>query len=296
MTEHRTEHSGSQLIAAVDGSACSYQAAAWAAVEASLRRRPLHLITALSIPFGLGPGPILSEADERWLRSEREQIVAEAARIAREVVSGEGLVVTTEVSYDTLIPDLLERSKHAGMLVVGSRGIGAFQRGLLGSVSTAVVRHAHCPVAVIHDIAGLDPEWVGRPVVVGVDGTDNSVPAIELAFEEASMRKVGLTAVHTWSDAGGVDLPWSGWDSVRGAEERSLAERLAGFSERYPDVSVRRVAKVDRPVRALFDESENAQLVVVGSHGRGGFAGMLLGSTSNALLHSVECPMIVVRG
>ncbi|MEV2226897.1 universal stress protein [Nocardia vinacea] len=131
--------------------------------------------------------------------------------------------------------------------------------------------------------------------MVGVDGSPNSLPAIELAFEEAARRKVGLTALHTWSDASGVDLPHSGWEAARESEQALLAENMAGYRDRYPEVPVLRILKLDRPVRALLDESANAQLVVVGSRGRGGFASMVLGSTSNALLHTVECPMIVVR-
>ncbi|MBF6301528.1 universal stress protein [Nocardia amamiensis] len=295
MADSTASQSVPQMIAAVDGSAISYHAVAWAAVEAVLRRRQLHILTSMALPGGFGPGMTLSDADMEWMRRDGERILTEASRIAREAVPGAELVLTTEVSFDFLIPTLIDRSHQVKMLVVGSRGIGAFQRGMLGSVSTAVTRHAHCPVAVIHDISGITPEWTDQPVVVGVDGSDNSVPAIELAFEEASLRKVGLTAVHTWSDVTGLDIPMADWDAMLESEQVLLAEQLAGYQERYPDVPVRRVVKVDRPARALLDESEHAQLLVVGSHGRGGFASMLLGSTSNKLLHSAQCPMIVVR-
>ncbi|WP_280404518.1 universal stress protein [Nocardia brasiliensis] len=284
-----------QIIAAVDGSASSYQAAAWAAVEAALHHRRLHLVTSMAIRTGYGPGMSLGEADLEWLRRDGERILHEAERIARTAVPGEQSPITTEVSFELVIPMLIERSAHASMLVVGSRGMGAFQRGLLGSVSTATTHHAHCPVAVIHQISAIDAVSATLPVLVGVDGTANSVPALELAFEEASQRKVGLTALHAWSDVSSLDLPVAGWDGAQDSAEAILAESLAGYAERYPDVAVRRIVKADRPVRSLLDESANAQLVVVGSHGRGGFASMLLGSTSNALLHSVEAPMIVVR-
>jgi nucleotide-binding universal stress UspA family protein len=148
---------------------------------------------------------------------------------------------------------------------------------------------------VIHGISAIDTVSASQPVLVGVDDTDNSVPAVELAFEEASHRKVSLVALHAWSDTSGLDLPVAGWDAAQKSAEAVLAEGLAGFSDRYPDVAVRRIVVADSPVRSLLDESANAQLVVVGSHGRGGFASMVLGSTSNALLHSVEVPMIVVR-
>ncbi|WP_039801380.1 universal stress protein [Nocardia araoensis] len=283
------------ILAAVDGSASSYQAVAWAAVEAALHHRPLHIVTSMAIRTGSGPGISLGEADLEWLRSDGERVLAEAARVARTAVPGAEPAVTTEVTFELIISMLIERSARAWMLVVGSRGIGAFQRGLLGSVSTATTHHARCPVAVIHGIAAIDAVSARQPVLVGVDGTDNSVAAVELAFEEASRRKVDLVALHAWSDTSGLDVPVRGWDGAREAAEAVLAESLAGWADRYPDVSVRRVVTADRPGRSLLDESANAQLVVVGSHGRGGFASMLLGSTSNTLLHSVDVPLIVVR-
>ncbi|WP_406230400.1 universal stress protein [Nocardia sp. NBC_01009] len=283
------------ILAAVDGSASSYQAVAWAAVDATLHHHSLHILTSMAISTGFGSGMSLGKADVEWLRSDGERILTEAARVARQAAPAEELDLTTELTFVEIIPTMIERSARAKMLVVGSRGIGAFHRGLLGSVSTAVTHHAHCPVAVVHGIAAIDPVSASMPVLVGVDGTANSVPAIELAFEEASRRKVGVTALHTWSDASGIDLPYSGWEAQRESEQARLAEQLAGFCDRYPEVSLKRILKCDRPVRALLEESANAQLLVVGSHGRGGFESMVLGSTSNALLHSVECPMVVVR-
>ena len=139
-----------------------------------------------------------------------------------------------------------------------------------------------------------DHGWLNL-VLVGVDCSPNSVPAIEVAFDEASRRKVELVAVHAFSDASELDLPAFGWEMGRQSAEADLAEALAGHAEQYPDVPVRRIVVANRPVRTLVDESASAQLLVVGSHGRGGFSSMLLGSTSNALLHSVEIPTIVVR-
>ncbi|MCX0273180.1 universal stress protein [Nocardia zapadnayensis] len=116
-----------------------------------------------------------------------------------------------------------------------------------------------------------------------------------LAFEEAARRKVGLVAVHAWSDTSGYDIPLRHWDGARDPARALLAENLAGYVEKYPDVPVERIVTADRPVRSLLDASADAQLVVVGSHGRGGFTSMLLGSTSNALLHAVDIPIVIVR-
>ncbi|WP_327117460.1 universal stress protein [Nocardia sp. NBC_01730] len=284
------------IVVAVDGSATACHAVAWAAVDAGLHCCRLHIVTSVSIPTGYGPGVALTDADTEWLCKDGERVLTEANGVARVAAYGEALDITTELVFDPIIPYLITRSRQARMVVVGSRGLGAIRRGLLGSVSTAVTRHAHCPVTVVHSTSATDALSSVKPVLVGVDGTENSVPAVEVAFEEASRRKVSIMALHAWSDqTSGLDVGISGWDVIHDTEDAVLAESLAGYTERYPDVSVTRVLLRDRPVRCLLDESERAQLVVVGSHGRGGFAGILLGSTSNALLQSVECPIIVVR-
>lgn len=284
------------VLAAVDGSAISYQTAAWAAVDAGLRGCPLHIVTSVYVPVGFGPGVILTDDDVELLMRDGQRVVDEASRVARAAAAGAAVEITTEVTREPIAEHLIARSRQARALVLGSRGLGAIRRGLLGSVVAALTRHAHCPVAVIPTTAATDPLSAEKPVLVGVDGSPNSVPALEFAFAEASLRKVGVTAVHAWSDVLGSYVPLIGWEPVRAQEDELLAERLAGFGERYPDVPVRRILVMDRPVRSLLEETGNAQLLVVGSHGRGGFAGMLLGSTSAALLHDTDIPTVVVRG
>ena len=139
------------------------------------------------------------------------------------------------------------------------------------------------------------PTLALAPVVVGIDGSPASESATAIAFEEASRRGVELVAVHAWSDFAVAELPGVEWSDVQTQAEEALAERLAGWQERYPDVRVRRVVVLDRPARQLLERSESAQLTVVGSHGRGGFAGMLLGSVSAAVAESARMPVIVAR-
>ena len=168
-------------------------------------------------------------------------------------------------------------------------------RVLLGSVSNGLLHHAHCPVAVIHDAVPSAPKPSNLPVVVGVDGSSASELATEIAFDEASRRGVDLVALHAYRDA---DLPqvlnvqWSGEHPI---PPQALADRLTGWLERYPDVTIHPRIVCDNPARHLVDESESAQLVVVGSRGRGGFAGMLLGSVSTAVAHAAHVPVIVAR-
>ncbi len=179
-------------------------------------------------------------------------------------------------------------------MVVGCRGRTG-QHRLLGPVSTGLIHHAHCPVAVIHDEEACSPQSMRLPVVVGIDGSRASELATEIAFDEASWRGVDLVALHVWSDADistayGIDPA-----GVQSAADETLAKSLAGWQERYPEVAVQRVVEFERPARHLLEQAEKAQLVVVGSHGRGGFAGMVLGSVSTAVVQEARVPVIVAR-
>jgi nucleotide-binding universal stress UspA family protein len=165
---------------------------------------------------------------------------------------------------------------------------------LLGSVSSALVQHANCPVAVIHSSEGATPDS-DAAVLVGIDGSPASEAATAFAFDEASRRGVDLVALHAWSDVGVFPVLGMDWHDREIEGREVLAERLAGWQERYPDVHVQRSLVCDTPAKWLLDAAERAQLVVVGSRGRGGFDAMLLGSVSSTVVHSAKIPVIVVR-
>ena len=231
----------------------------------------------------------------KWQQERGRQFIDDAIRVANEATNRTGRVqVRTETYYSAVVPTLVDISKDVEMMVVGSRGQGAFG-SLLGSVSAGLVQHAHCPVAVIHDEDPLMPHPAEAPVLVGIDGSPVSELATKIAFDEASRRHVELIALHAWSDTRVLDFPGMDWSTMRSSEDEVLAERLAGWQERYPDVKVHREVVCDRPARQLIEHSEAAQLLVVGSHGRGGFAGMVLGSVSAAVVQSARTPVIVAR-
>jgi nucleotide-binding universal stress UspA family protein len=240
--------------------------------------------------------PLAVPGFAQWQQTRGDEIVQEAERVAQAAAADLGGVRTdSEILSGSAISTLIDLTKEAQMVVVGCRGLGAIGRVLLGSVSSALVHHAHCPVAVIHDQKQPSAVPATGPVVVGIDGSPISEHAVAIAFDEASRRGVDLVAVHAWSDPTVLDFPAFDFAPHQQAACEVLAERLAGWQERYPDVQVERVVAFDRPAPQLLLQSRRAQLVVVGSHGRGGFAGMLLGSVSSAVVNSATVPVVVAR-
>jgi nucleotide-binding universal stress UspA family protein len=284
------------IVVAADGSPASNAAVCWAAREAAMRNVPLTVVHVVNTAVSTWPPVPYPETLGVWLEAEGRKVIADAVKIAEEAVhTNRKVIINSEVVYSTPVSALVEMSSDAEMLVVGSSGRGLLARGLLGSVSSTVVHHAHCPIAVISDEDPLMPYPQRAPVLVGIDGSPASELATAIAFDEASRRGVDLIALHAWSDVPVFELPGLDWSAVEAEAERCLAEQLAGWQERYPDVTVHRQVVCDRPARQLVEKSESAQLTVVGSHGRGGLIGMLLGSVSNAVLHSARMPVMVAR-
>ncbi|MGW5740481.1 universal stress protein [Amycolatopsis sp. NPDC003861] len=286
-----------RITVGVDGSAGSTAAVAWAAKLASRRRLQLKIVHGLQVAglyYGGGMTGIGAATLFEAVQKDGERAVADARALAASV--DKDLVIVTDLPNDPPVPMLIDESRHARMLVVGRTGTGGFADMLIGGTAASVAAHAHCPVAVVR---GHHDSTAG-PVAVGIDGSPNSEQAIGVAFEEASLRGVPLVAVHAWNDITYEDTRGTARiltqpESLEEGEDRLLTERLAGWPEKYPDVEIRRVLVRDRPRHALLEISAQAQLVVVGSRGRGGFTGMLLGSTSQALVQHAQCPVLVVR-
>lgn len=289
------------VVVGTDGSDASLRGVQWAARAAAIRHAPLHILHASGYPERYtGESMLPPDSFKAELRRQRWEFLHAARQSAIDTVAAAGLPrldTTTVLDPGQPIPALVEHSATARLLVLGTSAHRSFTGLIVGSTTLALVSHAHSPVVSVRGDAG---ETVGpdhRPVVVGVDGSPLSERALGCAFDEASFRGVALVAVHTWSDSDTSAFRDThvDWEPLRDTEERRLAERLAGWRERYPDVPVERVLVKDKPRHELLDRSDRAQLVVVGSRGRGGFRGLLLGSTSHALIHNSGCPVLVAR-
>jgi nucleotide-binding universal stress UspA family protein len=294
----RISHHG--VVVGADGSPSSQLAVKWAARAAAMRHVPLtvvHVVAPLSVatatlawPGGRVPQEVL-EIQE----NDGRRVIADAVKVVEDSTTGGNRPeIGSEMLFGRYVPALVDLSKEAQLMVVGCGGRTGQHRSL-GSVSTGLIHHAHCPVAVIHHEVPSSPQSPRLPVVLGIDGSRASELAIAIAFDEASWRGVDLVALHVWSD---TDISTVfGFDSaaVQSAADTTLAASLAGWQERYPEVTVQRVVEFERPVRHLLEQAEKAQLVVVGSHGRGGFAEMLLGSVSTAVAQEARVPVIVGR-
>jgi len=296
MSEQMSEkNSDYGILVAVDGSAESEAAIRWAAGEAVLRGQHMTLLHVVEPVIVTWPAAPLQASITEWQEENARHVVERAEKTAfASVPEGKPPTVHTLVRYAPVTEELIEASKSATTVVVGSRGLGAVGRAVLGSVSTAMLYRSHCPVAVVH-ADDARPSDRGLPVLLGIDGSPASEKATAFAFDEASRRGVDLIALHAWSDVGVFPILGMDWHAYEDEGHAILGERLAGWQEQYPDVKVHRRIVCDQPARWLIEESEEAQLVVLGSRGRGGFASMLLGSVSAKVARGAKAPVLVMR-
>ncbi len=286
------------IVVGYDGSPASDLAVDWAAATAAGRGVPLMVLVAWNMPPVNYSG--LAVANEsgmmKELREESDLMAANAVTKALEAFPE--LVATAEVVVSPPAAALVEQSHGASMIVVGSHGRGGFKELLLGSVSRQVAAHADCPVVVVRH--PVDDK--AREVVVGVDGSKPALKALDFAYDYASRGGLRLHVLHTWEvpPIGAITgvptfSPPELLQDIKGNEMRVTAEALAGHSDRYPDVAVVQDVVRGTPVQTLAEMSDRAALVVVGSRGRGGFLGLLLGSVSHGVLHHAHCPVAVVH-
>lgn len=279
-----------KIVVGVDDSTSCQRALEWAAGEARRRRAPLHILYASTLPVAAWPVPPIPTGYMDY-QAELAQDILAAASATAEAIVGDAVGVTTDFVVATPAAALVEASGSAGMVVVGSRGRGALARTILGSVSTAVMHRAECPVAVIHDEE--QPPEPDAPVLLGFDGSTAANPATELAFEEAALRKVKLVALHAWWSPGAFEMPGFDWDAISPEVDLEVSRQLSVWQQRYHDVTIERLVVPDNPAQRLIEQSRSAQLVVMGRRGFGAVAATLLGSVSGAVVQAARVPVIV---
>ncbi|NMO57281.1 universal stress protein [Actinoplanes sp. TBRC 11911] len=286
-----TAFNGAPIVVGVDGSDRGLAAVEAAAAEAALRHRPLHIVHALVwVPAGVSTSlPV-----HRFSYEQGEKFVTEAVALAARCAPQ--VAVTCEVVPGGPAIVLLDASRRASLLVIGDRSLNnGLAELVIDPVALRLATHGTCPVLVIRGDARAD-----GPVVVGVDGSPDSVEALAFAAEEADLRGAEMVALHAWDRANHTELNdnlpmtsefWSDGDE----ERRVLAESLAGLAEKYPDLRISRQVRHGSARRLLGDWSRSAQLVVVGTRGHRGLTSVVLGSVGRHLVHHAACPTAVVR-
>ncbi len=283
------------IVAGTDGSEESLRAVEWAAREAVLRAAPLRIVSAATLlprmvsRAGVTPYETVTDV----LVEERDRALAGAAE--RAAKAAPGLLIDTDQLTGQPAQAVTESGAGALMLVVGSRGVGAFTAMVLGSVSRYAASHASGPVVVVRDATAA----THRQVVVGVGDLDHCGDSLTFAFEEASLRQAGLLAVHAWHAPQG-DISRAG-DTFIGADahfveseaSRQLEGLLNDWKQKYPDVPVSTDVVHGHPGRALVGLSARADLVVIGRHAKHpGLPGP--GSVRHAVLNHAHGPVAVV--
>jgi nucleotide-binding universal stress UspA family protein len=278
------------IVVGVDGSPASLAAVEWAtddAVRARVRLRIVFVLDRYPYEIAKFPNPDLDDQ----LARNAARILDKAEQTAR--ACHPGIAVTSEVVEGRPAEALREQAAGAAELVVGTRGMGGFAGAILGSVSMHVAGHAPGAVVVVR----RPPETTRGEVVVGLDDSPACRPALAYAFAQARLRGSTLRALHAWQVPVHAFAPEISYDmdEIRTAQYAVVAGLLDTWREEYPDVKVIEDVHSAHPVEALADASAGADLLVVGSHGRGAIGSVVLGSVSRGVLHHAQCPVAVVR-
>ena len=292
MTESASDATA-PIVVGVDGSDSALMAVRWAAGAAVREKRDLRVISAAGIvPGAYAPTAMMtSPAVVEAMHAGAARAIEAATQVAVDVAPD--LDVAGKVVSGSATLALRHASVWAHLIVLGRRGLGGVRGLLVGSVSNDTTSHAECPVVVVGG-----PAPTTGPVVVGADGSPTSTAAIGHAFRQADLLGTSLLGVYAYGGSSGAAFYGADQKILRQFEddaEELLGEQLAGYPEDFPDVKVERRVGIASPAEEIVDAAQSAQLVVVGTRGRGGFRGLFLGSTSRAVLEVAPCPVMVVH-
>jgi nucleotide-binding universal stress UspA family protein len=294
------------IVVGIDGSEQSNCALVWAAREAKLRKLPLHLVTAYTVPIfaasGLDGG--YATVDDDVIRQGAEAVLREAAA----KIAHDELELDARVENGDAAGVLLEMSETAELLVFGTRGRGGFIGRLLGSVSSALPAHSKCPTVTVPLSCaprlgeGQPPKSplpkIEKVITVGVDGSDQARYAVLVAAEQAERSGFALRIICAVQPYTG-SLAWMPAPVDREALFAEIQTQLdAGekwLRAHFPKLPIEVKLVEGSAVDVLVKASETSELLVMGTRGRGGFAGMMLGSTTDGVRHHAKGPVMVVR-
>ncbi len=285
--------SSSQLpvVVGFDGSTYALAALDWAAAEASRRTARLHIVHVSPVTWvNVGPDAV---SLTQPVPPSRPAYLDDA--VTRVAAAWPDVVVTSAEVVDGAASGLVSLSAEAALIVVGSHGRSLIGRLLMGSVSRHLLTHARCPAVVVRGT----PPSPAAPVAVGIDGSPTAREALRLACTEATLLRASLVVVHAWRDLslnsfGQWYPPVNVHDDLERDAESLTAEAVSEITVAFPDLEVHVRVRENHPVEALLDASRESQLLVVGAHGRGAFAGMSLGSVTTAAIHHSSCPVMTV--
>ncbi|MFI7587378.1 universal stress protein [Spongisporangium articulatum] len=290
------------VVVGYDGTLSADSAVRWAAAEAARRGRPLTVVHAADyalIPGPMGAPPYRPDLAEK----SAARIVSAGIEVAKSEFPDVEVAGRTVIAGVT--QTLVDLSRDADLLVVGSHGHSEVGAVLLGSVALTATAHAHCPVVVVRDGAALPgPE---HPVVVGTDGSDSCTQAVRFAADQAAERGAALTIVAVsptigspvWTEAVGLSLEAGGrveFQKIMTAEAHETVSAAAQLVRTtHPALPITERIIEGRAADGLVEAARGAGLLVVGSRGRGAFTGLLLGSVGHGCLLRATCPVAIVR-
>jgi nucleotide-binding universal stress UspA family protein len=283
-----------RIAVGVDGSDGAHHALAWAIGEAALHAADVDVVHAWAPPVPISEiGVMLNPIDPGPYEDAARRVLDDAVGTVRETAATRSVALDARLVRGYPPTVLLSLLADAQLLVVGSRGRSALAGAVLGSVSEQCVHHATAPVAVVPPTASLPGP---QDVVVGVDGSEGSRAALAWAMDEAAVRGARLCVVNAWWNQVpvspvGAPVPPGG---LHAEAEQLLQEMVDTTASQARRQDVELLAVADEASRALLDRTADAGLLVVGSRGRGGFAGLLLGSVSRRCLHHATCAVVVV--
>jgi nucleotide-binding universal stress UspA family protein len=284
-----------RIIVGFDGSDASIEALRWATYEARRRNADVLAVSCFSVPtYGSPDGAVYPARDDiDMLKKGAAMVIGHATEMVAEIDPDVVVDGLAEMSPAAVV--ISDTAREGDEIVVGATGHGAYMLGLLGSVSMTVVHRSHVPVIVVPNKPHVASGPTMRKIVVGLDGSKESLDALDWAYREASLCGAELTAVHAWM------YPYAGQHEPRTLMKldamEELKKSLGSLGTRLTDGPVHvhpRLAEKS-PAEALLDEAQDADLVVVGSHGRGALRASLLGSVSRTVTQHATCPVAIIR-